>query len=77
MKSKSLSEWLRSHDLEQFVEIFDENEVDLATLRIPATESDLKELGLPFGPRKRILSILREEKVLEKSAAPRGRHIDE
>jgi class 3 adenylate cyclase/tetratricopeptide (TPR) repeat protein len=71
MKSKSLSEWLKSHDLEQFVEIFDENEVDLATLRI-LTESDLKELGLPFGPRKRILNILREEKVLEKSAAPQA-----
>jgi class 3 adenylate cyclase/tetratricopeptide (TPR) repeat protein len=68
MKSKSLLEWLKSHDLEQFVELFDENEVDLATLRI-LTESDLKELGLPFGPRKRILNILREEKVLEKPAA--------
>jgi class 3 adenylate cyclase/tetratricopeptide (TPR) repeat protein len=71
MKSKSLSEWLKSHDLEQFVRIFDENEVDLPTLRI-LTESDLKELGLPFGPRKRILSVLREEKVLDKSAAPQA-----
>jgi class 3 adenylate cyclase/tetratricopeptide (TPR) repeat protein len=71
MKSKSLSEWLKSHDLEQFGEIFDENEVDLPTLRI-LTESDLKELGLPFGPRKRILNILREEKVLDKSVAPQA-----
>src|SRR5580698_5244150 len=69
MKSKSLSEWLKSHDLEQLVEIFDENEVDLATLRI-LTDSDLKELGLPFGPRKRILNVLREEKAREKSGPP-------
>ena len=71
MYSKSISEWLKSHDLEQLVQIFDENEVDLATLRI-LTENDLKELGLPFGPRKRILNILREEKALGKSVAPQA-----
>lgn len=71
MDTKSLSEWLKSHGLEQLVEIFDRNEVDLATLRI-LTESDLKELGLAFGPRKRILNILREERVFEKSAVPQA-----
>ena len=71
MKSKSLSDWLTSHGLEQLVEIFDENEIDLATLRI-LTESDLKELGLPFGPRKRILSVLREEKSGKSTAAQSG-----
>jgi class 3 adenylate cyclase/tetratricopeptide (TPR) repeat protein len=69
MEPTSLSEWLKSHDLEQLVELFKENEVDLATLRI-LTESDLKELGLSFGPRKRILNLLREERALERSAAP-------
>ena len=68
MKAASLSEWLKSHDLERFIEVFEENEVDLTTLRL-LTESDLKELGLPFGPRKRILNLLGEEKALEKSAA--------
>ncbi len=67
MKAPSLLEWLKSHDLERFVGIFEENEVDLTTLRV-LTESDLKELGLPFGPRKRILNLLGEEKSLEKSA---------
>ena len=71
MESLSLSEWLKSHDLGEWVEVFDENEVDLATLRV-LTESDLKELGLPFGPRKRILNLLREEKAIEKSAAPQA-----
>ena len=68
MNSSSLSAWLKSHDLEQFLKIFEENEVDLVTLRV-LTESDLKELGLPFGPRKRILNLLNEERALEKSAA--------
>lgn len=72
MKARSLSEWLKSHELERFLEIFEENEVDLATLRL-LTESDLKELGLPFGPRKRMLNLLSEEKALEKSALAEGR----
>jgi class 3 adenylate cyclase len=72
MKAPPLSEWLKSHDLERFVEVFEENEVDFTTLRL-LTESDLKELGLPFGPRKRILNLLNEEKALEKSAMADGR----
>jgi class 3 adenylate cyclase/tetratricopeptide (TPR) repeat protein len=60
--SPSLSEWLKSHDLERFVEVFEENEVDLATLRM-LNESDLKELGLPFGPRKRMLNLLNTERA--------------
>jgi class 3 adenylate cyclase/tetratricopeptide (TPR) repeat protein len=73
MNSSSLSAWLKSHDLDQFLKIFEENEVDLLTLRV-LTESDLKELGLPFGPRKRMLNLLNEEKALEKSAAA-GAHV--
>ena len=68
MNSSSLSAWLKSHDLEQFLKVFEENEVDLVTLRV-LTESDLNELGLPFGPRKRIMNLLSDEKALEKSAA--------
>jgi class 3 adenylate cyclase/tetratricopeptide (TPR) repeat protein len=68
MNSSSLSAWLKFHDLEQFLKVFEENEVDLVTLRV-LTESDLKELGLPFGPRKRMLNLLNEEKALEKAAA--------
>ena len=67
MKPSSLSAWLKSCDLERFIEIFEENEVDLTTLRL-LTESDLKELGLPFGPRKRILNLLAEEKATDKLA---------
>jgi class 3 adenylate cyclase/tetratricopeptide (TPR) repeat protein len=65
MRIASVSEWLTSHGLERFTEIFEQNEVDLTTLRV-LTESDLKELGVPFGPRKRILSLLSEERAAEK-----------
>ena len=69
MRAAPLSEWLKLHDLERFLGIFEENEVDLATLRM-LTEADLQELGLPFGPRKRIVNLLREEKSQEKSGTP-------
>jgi hypothetical protein len=75
MMAPSLADWLKSHDLERFAQIFAEHEIDLATLGLLA-ESDLKEIGLPFGPRKRILHLLAEENVRDKvaCAAPAPRH---
>jgi class 3 adenylate cyclase/tetratricopeptide (TPR) repeat protein len=72
MKTSPLAEWLKANDMERFLETFEENEVDLATLRM-LSENDLKELGLPFGPRKRMLNLLAEEKAVEKAAA--GGHV--
>ena len=65
MRISSVAEWLKSYGFERFTQIFEQNEVDLTTLRV-LTESDLKELGVPFGPRKRILSLLSEERAVEK-----------
>ncbi len=53
----TLGDWLRANDLAEFEAIFVDNEVDLKTLRI-LTDSDLKELGLAFGPRKRLLDAI-------------------
>jgi class 3 adenylate cyclase len=52
-----LSLLLRANDLAEFESILVENEVDLKTLKLPS-ESDLKELGLAFGPRKRFLNAM-------------------
>jgi len=65
----TLAEWLKVHWLERFASLIEQNEVDLQTLRL-LTDDDLKELGLPFGPRKRILSLLAEERQREKSSPP-------
>jgi class 3 adenylate cyclase/tetratricopeptide (TPR) repeat protein len=65
----SLSDWLVSHGLERFATLFDQNEVDLPTLQL-LTDDDLKELGVPFGPRKRILNLIGEERRLEKLSSP-------
>ena len=49
--------WLTSIELDRYAQLFVENQVDLPTLLI-LTEADLAALGLPFGPRKRILREL-------------------
>jgi class 3 adenylate cyclase len=60
--SQPIADWLRTQDLEAFLPLFVENQVDLKTLEV-LTESDLKELGLPFGPRKRILKAIAESRA--------------
>ena len=52
--SLSISEWLKANDLEAFTPLFVEHQIDMKTLAV-LTDSDLKEIGLAFGPRKRIL----------------------
>ena len=66
-----LAAWLRSHGLEQYAQLFAEHDVDLGTLRI-LTDDDLTELGLPFGPRKRILKALVELEDADVTAAAAG-----
>jgi class 3 adenylate cyclase/tetratricopeptide (TPR) repeat protein len=56
----SIADWLGKIGLGQYAGLFVDNEVDLATLRV-LTNTDLKELGLPFGPRKRLLNALKQE----------------
>lgn len=68
---KALHEWLKSNDLEKYTSLFVENEVDLKTLQI-LTDNDLKELGLPFGPRKRLLNLLTESKRSDASIPSSG-----
>ena len=67
--AESLGEWLSANGLSDFEEVFAQNQVDLKTLFV-LTDLDLKELGLPFGPRKRILNTVAELK--NQSAARPG-----
>ena len=54
---RDLRQWLAALGLERFAEAFEREEVTLASL--PAlSEADLKELGLPLGPRKQILKAV-------------------
>jgi class 3 adenylate cyclase/tetratricopeptide (TPR) repeat protein len=60
----ALEELLISLDLRQYLSLFAENEVDLRTLQV-LTDEDLRQLGLPFGPRKRLLNAVAELKQRE------------
>ena len=52
-----LDAFLRKLGLEKYLEVFEENEVDLETL--PAlSDDDLTELGLPLGPRRKLQQAL-------------------
>ena len=50
-------QWLSGLDLARYADLFDENEVDMRDLP-HVTEADLKELGLPLGPRKRAIDAI-------------------
>ncbi len=52
-----LKDWLATLGLERYATAFAKVEVDLETLPY-LTEADLKEIGLPVGPRRRVLAAL-------------------
>ena len=52
-----IKQWLDSLDLAKYVHVFVESEVDLRDLP-HLTDGDLKELGLPLGPRKRVMGAI-------------------
>jgi class 3 adenylate cyclase/predicted ATPase len=53
----NVADWLRSLGLEQYEPAFRENEIDWAVLS-ELTETDLEKLGLPLGPRKKLLKAI-------------------
>ena len=53
--ANDLEQWLRGLNLAKYVAAFTENEVGLQDLP-HLTDDDLKALGLPLGPRRRLLA---------------------
>ena len=52
-----ITSWLARLGLDKYAEAFTANEVDFDALR-HLTEDDLRELGLPVGPRRKILAAI-------------------
>jgi class 3 adenylate cyclase len=52
-----IDQWLDGLGLSKYSTVFAENEIDLATLP-HLDEADLKDLGLPVGPRKKLLAAI-------------------
>ena len=54
-----IDDLLKQLDLEQYLPAFKENEVDIRALP-HLSEDDLKDLGLPLGPRRRLQNAIKE-----------------
>src|SRR5215469_569526 len=52
-----VASWLRDLGLERYEPVFRENEIDAEVLP-QLTESDLAALGLPIGPRRKLLTAI-------------------
>ncbi|SJM30521.1 adenylate/guanylate cyclase domain-containing protein [Mesorhizobium delmotii] len=52
-----IASWLTRLGLDKYIEAFTANEVDFDALR-HLTENDLRELGLPVGPRRKVLAAI-------------------
>lgn len=61
-----LGVWLESKGLGRFESIFSEAGVELAELHF-LTEQDLKELGVPLGPRRRLQAALKATSTQERT----------
>ncbi len=57
--SQGVAQWLDQLGLGEFVPLFEQEQVELEDLE-HLTDSDLKELGIPLGPRKRILNTAKQ-----------------
>jgi len=55
----SVREWLRELHLERHADAFEAQEIDLETLP-ELSDADLKDMGLPIGPRRKVLKAIRE-----------------
>ena len=64
----SIADWLATHGLEGYAPVFEEHDVDLATLS-ELTYDHLREMGLPLGACLRICKALADQKAA--SATPK------
>ena len=72
---RGVAEWLASIGLEEYAELFTDNDIDLVVVR-DLTEQDLKELGVSLGHRRKILrsaSELGASTAAERQTAQRSR----
>lgn len=65
-----IREWLQTRGLGEYAEAFERERLDLESLP-HLTEDNLKDLGLPMGPRLKLLAALRASEPREAQAAPR------
>ncbi|XP_052099369.1 phospholipase DDHD2-like isoform X2 [Mytilus californianus] len=75
----TLEDLLAKVGLKEKVQVFKDEQIDMEALTM-CSESDLKDLGLPMGPRKKLQGILKEEqqkKINKKQSADKKKKSEE
>jgi class 3 adenylate cyclase len=62
--------WLTNLGLDRYIKAFAANEIDFDVLR-QLSDDDLRELGLPIGPRRKILAAIAALNDSDLPAGPR------
>ena len=57
---QQIADWLQKLGLGQYAQRFAENEIDVSVLP-HLTDQDLKDIGVPLGPRRKILAAITAE----------------
>ena len=57
---QQIADWLQKLGLGQYAQRFAENEIDVSILP-HLTDQDLKDIGVPLGPRRKILAAITAE----------------
>jgi class 3 adenylate cyclase/tetratricopeptide (TPR) repeat protein len=70
-----MDKWLDDRGLGKYKGVFADNEIELDDLQY-LTEQDLRELGLPMGPRRRLLGQIAPTAPKEGSAQETGRQFE-
>ena len=58
-KNSDIERWLQKIGLEDYIPVFASEEIDHEVL-VELTDADLKEIGIPLGPRKKLLKAIAE-----------------
>ena len=66
-----VASWLASLGLDKYIKAFSASEIDFDSLR-HLSEDDLKELGLPIGPRRKVLAAIGKLEDEAKSVSRSG-----
>ncbi len=60
--ARDISEWLEDLGLGRYTDVFAENEID-STVLPDLSEADFEKIGIPMGPRKKMLRAIEELNV--------------
>uniref|UniRef100_A0A3Q3JKS4 DDHD domain-containing protein n=1 Tax=Monopterus albus TaxID=43700 RepID=A0A3Q3JKS4_MONAL len=74
LKCDTLEQALSKLGLQQYLDTLQAENLDLESLAL-CHDSDLKDLGIPLGPRKKILNYIRRKKLLEHSQFHRAQSV--